>query len=84
MSEVSWEIAPPLSMQDMQAWLQENRSTSMLKTDPIIGDVLRGTKPVVEPMPEVKPLPDGLRYNLDVLHTPRPVLLNLRVRERLN
>ena len=38
----------------------------MLKTDPIIGDVIRGTKPVLEPMPEVKPLPDGFRYKPDL------------------
>ena len=38
----------------------------MLKTDPIIGDVPQGTKPVLEPMPEVKPLPDGFRYNPDL------------------
>ena len=54
------------AFQDMQAYLQENRSTSMLKTDPIIGDVLWGTKPILEPMPEVKPLPDGFRYNPDL------------------
>ena len=38
----------------------------MLKTDTIIGDVLQGTKPVLEPMPEVKPLPDGFRYKPDL------------------
>ena len=52
----------------MQQFLheQEQRSSSMIKTDPIIGEVTRGTKPVLEPMPDVKPLPDGFRYKPDL------------------
>ena len=52
----------------MQAYLQEQeqRSSSMIKIDPTIGEVSRGTKPVLEPMPDVKPLPDGFRYKPDL------------------
>ena len=38
----------------------------MIKTDPIVGEITPGTKPVLEPMPDVKPLPDGFRYKPDL------------------
>ena len=54
------------AFQDMQAYMKENRSSSTTKTDPIVGEVVRGTKPVLEPMPDVKPLHDGFRYKPDL------------------
>ena len=50
------------AFQDMQTFLQSNSNTSMIIRDTIIGDVLQGPKPVLEPIPEAKSLPDGFRY----------------------
>ena len=38
----------------------------MITYDAVIGDVLPGPKPVLEPIPEAKSLPDGFRYKPDL------------------
>ena len=51
------------SFEGFQTFIQ---GSSMIKTDPIVGEITPGTKPVLEPMPDVKPLPDGFRYKPDL------------------
>ena len=62
------------AFQDMQAVIQDYRSSPTTKTDPIVGEVARGTKPVLEPMPDVKLLPDWFRYKPDLANPSGPAL----------
>ena len=50
----------------LEATKDDKSSSSTIKTDPIVGEITPGTKPVLEPMPDVKPLPDGFRYKPDL------------------
>ena len=54
------------SFEGFQTFIQDHSGSSMIKTDPIVGEITPGTKPVLEPMPDVKPLPDGFRYKPDL------------------
>ena len=58
----------------LEATKDDKSSSSTIKTDPIVGEITPGTKPVLEPMPDVKPLPDGFRYKPDLASPTRQAL----------